>query len=77
MKELNLVRVRLLDNLQEITQLTALARAIGWHLVCNACKRESEPLMAILTIPGEPSETYGYCGSCYREIAGALAGSIV
>lgn len=70
------VRVSVVDDVTEIAELTILARSFGYLLVCDGCRRESEPLAAILTILWEPKRTYGYCGGCFREISSALLGVI-
>lgn len=76
-EEQDLVCVEMDDNLERVTKFAAQAREAGWLLVCDVCRRESEPLVALLATPGEPPQIYGFCASCYCELTKTFAGSVV
>ncbi len=71
------MRVKILDDLETVTAVSALGREIGWYLVCDWCYREREPLVAFIMIPSEPPRFYGSCGRCFRKLSRTFAGQIM
>lgn len=71
------VRIKVLDELEVVTAISALGRAIGWYLVCDVCHREREPLVALMMTVAEPPRFHAACGACFRELCKHFAGQIM
>ncbi len=71
------VRLKVIDELETVTAVSALGRKIGWYLVCDWCHSEREPLVALMMTVSQPPRFYGACGGCFRSLSRCFAGQIM